>query len=601
MSTLTDRFLLRLHGRMRSEGGFTLIELMVALGVVLVALVAMAYLATVGFTDIALARQRQGANGLANQTMEQIRALPFDTLKKGLANTDLNGDANITKNGPCAGTGTWYCYAGEQIPRGTNPNVVPLVPHTQTITVGKTTYTVRAYVTWYNNVTTSNTFRLTVLVTWPNAARQGVSSSVQTQSIAYSGAGCLSTKTHPFAAPCQPFFYGNATAGQGHFDVTGAIEGIQLETASLLLTGESSNAQVEQIAAVQGISTASGASLTLNGQAAQVSGGQQATSGADNDPAQPGQEYDSVLATGSGGALLASSGGGSPNLVTLTPSTSDPLATTSTTSASLVNPIHLCPLFGISENDLQACGSSTAQQVGTASSTLALNKSLSLGTTTLVSALAPPSAGSSFVNRQLQTGADGLIHSDVVRPMGTVTLASLPSGLDPAAVPVGWAGYLVQISGVTETVTAETGTNSPAPTVAAAGTIRYWNGIGYSTVAVAPGNSINLPVASVHILTLVGGKILQIDVQGSSVDCNVWALGCPTTGGTSTSETLQTCSPVPCPNTRSSATAQAGSPFLGDLHYTVTYNGSVLANLTIHVDFGSLLAQNTYQVAPSAV
>jgi prepilin-type N-terminal cleavage/methylation domain-containing protein len=600
MRTLTGRFVLRLHGRMRSEGGFTLIELMVALGVVLVALVAMAYLATVGFTDIALARQRQGANSLANQTMEQIRALPFDELRTGLANTDLAGDANITKNGPCAGTGTWFCYAGEQIPHGARTsNVVPLFPHTQMIPVGKTTYTVRAYITWYNNVTTSKTFRLTVLVTWPNAARQGISSSVQTQSVAYSGAGCLSTKTHPFAAPCQPFFYGNATAGQGHFDVTGTIEGIQLQTASLLLTGESSNAQIEQISAVQGIVTASGASLTLTSQAAQVSAGQQVTSGADNDPAQPGQEYDSVLATGSGGALSASSGGGSTNVLTLTPSTGDPLATTSTTSASLVG--NLCPLFGISENDQQPCGSSTAQQIGTASSTLALNKSLDLGTATLASVLAAPSAGASFVNREIQTGADGLIHSDVARHLGTVTLASLPSGLDPAAVPVGWAGYLVQVSGVTETITAETGTNTAAPTVATSGTISYWNGAGYSSLTLAPGNSVNLPVASVHILTLVGGKILQIDVQGSSGDCNLWVLGCPTTGGTSTAETLQTCSPVPCPNTRSSATAQAGSPFVGDLHYTVTYNGSVLANLTIHVDFGSLLAQNTYQVAPSAV
>src|SRR5438128_1451481 len=153
MGSLTNAFLRRLRSRMRSEGGFTLIELMVAVGIMLVALLALAYTATIGFSDIALARQRQVASGLANQTIEQMRALPFDVVKKGLGNTDLSSgsDPNITA------CGVNYCYGGEQIPRGANPNVVPLVPHTQTIVVGPTTYTVKAYVTYYNNVTTNNT------------------------------------------------------------------------------------------------------------------------------------------------------------------------------------------------------------------------------------------------------------------------------------------------------------------------------------------------------------------------------------------------------------------------------------------------------------
>src|SRR5207249_7571649 len=192
MGSLTNAFLRRLRSRVRSEGGFTLIELMVAVGIMLVALLALAYTATIGFSDIALARQRQSASGLANQTMEQMRALPFDVLKKGLSNADLTSgsDPNIT-----GGCGATYCYRGEQNPRGANPNVVPLVPHSQTIMVGPTTYTVKSYVTYYKNVTTSNTFRLTVVVTWPNTARRGVSSTVQTQTIAYSGTGCLSTLT----------------------------------------------------------------------------------------------------------------------------------------------------------------------------------------------------------------------------------------------------------------------------------------------------------------------------------------------------------------------------------------------------------------------
>src|SRR2546425_9353239 len=89
MHKLTGALVLGLRRRLRTEGVFTLSELMAALGVIVVATIALAYTATIGFTDIGFARQRQGANELANQTMEQIRALPFDKLENGLDNTDL--------------------------------------------------------------------------------------------------------------------------------------------------------------------------------------------------------------------------------------------------------------------------------------------------------------------------------------------------------------------------------------------------------------------------------------------------------------------------------------------------------------------------------
>ena len=59
------------------EEGFTLIELMLALGVILVAVLMLTYTVSTSLTNIAYSRQRDGANALANQTMEQLRALPF--------------------------------------------------------------------------------------------------------------------------------------------------------------------------------------------------------------------------------------------------------------------------------------------------------------------------------------------------------------------------------------------------------------------------------------------------------------------------------------------------------------------------------------------
>lgn len=601
MKTSTGMFVLKLRLRLRSEGGFTLIELMVALGVILVALLAMAYTATIGFSDIALARQRQSANGLANQTVEQVRALPFDTLKAGLANNDVGADPNITLNTCGVPPPNVSCFGGERIPTGNNPPVEPLVPHQRAVVVGPTTYTISTYVTYFNNDVSSNAFRITVRVNWTNPARQGVSTQVETQTVAFSGQGCLSTATHPFAGPCQPFFYGSASSSQGRMEVTGQIADIEFESASLPLPWESSNIQVEQISAAQGIAQGSGATLKLLSQAEQTTGMDRQTSGAENDPSQAGLDYSSATLLGAAGALQAVDGNGR-NSITADPSTGDTGSTTSTTSASIVNPIHLCPIVGLSENDQQPCGSSKSLQAEAASASLVLKKNTDLGTALLMSIGSPSAQGSSLTERQLQANVDGLVHAAVSRSLGTVTIAGLPSGLAASAVPAGWAGYFIQLTSFSDSVTAQAGTNTAAPSVSASGTISYWRGPGlpYGTIAITPGASVNIPVGSVDILDLSTGKLLEIEIQGAvDFGCAVWVSGCPTTGGTTTSETIQTCSPA-CPNSRTAATAKSNSPFVGNIHYTVIYDGEVLAHLTMHVDLGGLTAQNTYQPAPSA-
>src|SRR3954452_8021707 len=111
------------------EDGFTVIELTVATSLMLIAIVAMLWTTLAGFRGIATARRRQTANGLANQAMEQIRALAFDTGKHGLGNSDLAAttDTAITKSG--SGSNAVYTYGGEQIPHADNPTTAPLVPH----------------------------------------------------------------------------------------------------------------------------------------------------------------------------------------------------------------------------------------------------------------------------------------------------------------------------------------------------------------------------------------------------------------------------------------------------------------------------------------
>jgi hypothetical protein len=61
-----------------------------------------------------MARQRQGATGLANRTVEQVREPPFDMLQAGLSTDDLAGSSNPAMTSGCSAT---YCYGGERIPR----------------------------------------------------------------------------------------------------------------------------------------------------------------------------------------------------------------------------------------------------------------------------------------------------------------------------------------------------------------------------------------------------------------------------------------------------------------------------------------------------
>jgi type II secretory pathway pseudopilin PulG len=578
-----------------SEGGFTLVELMVAVGVMLVALLAMFYTTTIGFTDIALSRQRQSANGLANQAIEEIRALPFDTLTKGLASWDVSGDSRIVA------CGALKCFGGERIPTSGYPvgtNIVPLVPHTRTLTVGPTTYTVAVYVTYYQNDVNTNTFRLTSIVNWPSTVRQGASTEVQTQTIAFSPEGCLSTDTHPFAAPCQPFLYATAAADEGAIEISGPIEGLDLERSTLQLTGQTSTMQVEQIWATQGTAKTTGVGMKRFSSSEQTVGRTQVASGADNDPSQAESDFQTKGApppSQSGGSLSRDSG---QNRMTVTVGGGSTAQTTSTTSAS-ITPSHPCAdPDALVQNDSLPCGNSNAWQAGAMSATVELDHgSAEFGTLSLALLAAAPTPTVAFTNRAILpegttcAGAvgDGCVHAEVRRSLGELTLATLPTGLDPLSLPAGWGGYLVRLTGFSDAVVAEGGWGTAPPSVAATGTISYWNGAGYSSLAVTVGDDVALAVAPVHVEDVD-------DDDGDPITVDITAT--LSTGGTSTTSVADTCDPA-CPTTLVSAAATSNSPILGTIEYVVTQDEETIADLVVQVNLGPIIAKATYQSAPS--
>jgi hypothetical protein len=580
------------------------VELMVAGVIIFVSLSVIAYVATIAFSGVAMARQRQSANGVANQAMEEVRALPFDSIKGGLDLIDLreSTDPNIVKN--CNGVVDDFCFKNERIPRGdhaaarstmcatTKTCLVPLVPHQFTATVGPTTYNVSVYLTYYNDVTTSSVYRATVIVSWANAEVKGVASQIQVQTTISSPAGCLSTQTHPFSAPCQPFFYISMLRDQGSVSVVptnpagvivASVPGF--DDATLWTPGHSADLQVEQISSVQGTSRTSGAGITLTGEDEQVIGKQAVSSVAGNDPSQGGQQdYQSVTTPAQNSQQLCDpTPCGTGNFIRVTSSAADTGTTRSTTSAT-TSPSHLCPtVSGVNQNDALPCGSTDSKQGGAMSTALSLQGS-SLGTATLASVAAPSTKGVSFVNRDIPSSGDGLVHVDGTRYLGLIQLGGLPTGL--ASMPTGWAtspagGYYVQLTGYNDSVSAESGASTSAPTVAATGTISYWNGGGYNTITVVPGASVSIPVAA-----------LTFTPAGTSV--TVTLSGSLHTGGTATTVTPGCTSPC----TRTSATASSASPVVGSFSYKVTNGATVVCDLTINVDFGGLSAKATYTASP---
>ena len=445
--------------RTRDDKGFTLIEVMVALGLVFAAVTIAVAVVTRSMTYIGFARQRDTANSLADQTMEQLRALPFATVQAGLDNTDLSTttDTNILKGGSGGCPSGSYCYKvapstqqcpsgvpayGERIPHGANANITPLVPHQATQTVGPTKFTVSSYISYLCDQLTTNTYRVTVIVSWAASQVHGVNSQVTTQSVFYSGGGCISAANHPFAAPCQPFFYSTADIQGASVGISGAIQGITFDSAqdppaSLDLPQFVSNLSVEQVSQTQGVSRTSGVTLDIDGSSPATSGYARDTTGADNDPAQPGQVYQQTSPNpkaGPGSASVSDSGFG--NSFTLTSSGGDTYGSTSTTSASASNPC--ANRSGTNQTDNQPCGNASSLQNGTMTALLRLKPpGGDLGNATLASVAAPATQSYGFTKRNVAsqpttctgTAGDGCVHADAIRYLGTFTVGGLPSSI----------------------------------------------------------------------------------------------------------------------------------------------------------------------------
>jgi len=607
-------------GRQNDEAGFTVIETMVALVIVFAMLVSLAYVVTSGLRYQAVARERQQATGLANQLMEQIRGLAYERITQGLLSTDLStDDPNLEL---CSGTYRLIsCTAGSVVGSGeaivSSPGLTtttPLVPH-QSATAPNTNLVAngRTY-TWSTYVSQDDSepdviapYRVTVLVTWANGAIDGL---VRLQSLFWSPDGCKNKSTHPFAAPCQAFYYGQASAPNGSITITGTSTAGSFPgsavSGTLLLTGTDASVQHEQLAQATAGTHASEASVT-DGSGTRKSGGELPAASADSDPgtatptySREGCGYNSLTCVG--GSPVTPSSGGSTNL-SLTATTTDvgdAIGASSATDATVP-----CPLPTTTQTDQLPCAGGRVQQKGTVQAVATVNGTTpAVGSFTVARVLEPSAATTASVDRVTSPApvgafcnpvADtpGCIDSKVSRTVGTLNLGSLPSAF--GATPMGWwttgvaaaQGYFLSIVGNVDSATAAVGSGAPAPSASSAGTLWYFDQTtnSYQSLALSAVGGLN---KSMSWTQSVSGSNVTVDIATQSSQM--------ISGSTATSSTTGD------DGNLAEATASVTSPIV-TIRYTVTKTSAptaVLFDATIQVNLGTLEANGIYAPEPVA-
>ncbi len=610
--------------RLRSdERGFSLLETVIAITVIFGALLTLSYAATIGFQYESLARQKQTATGIADQIMEQTRGLAWDRITAGHLSSDLTADPNLVTS--CAGDAAGVyrllsCTAqtgrpgsGERVVAGasscasSSPDCVyPLVRHTGQITQNNIAYTWRTYDT--NNCPTLTTggcaattpYRVTVIVTW-TGGRVAPNKIVQVQSLFWSPTGCRSTSTHPFAAPCQPFFLGVSSVAQGNINVTGTVAGTTFESGDLSTSGVQSSVQQEQLSQAEGSFSQSGVRLVDSLGAATVAGDVAASSAADTDPGTGASTWSEVTC---GTSVLCAGGSvstGSSNTVVLTAPGGETAQSDSTTAAGAAN---ICPPPpDTGQTDGKPCSGSRIQQGGELSAVVTLNGAATpLGNATLARILAAAGSPNTTFSDRVQynatglcspiTGSDGCLEQTTTRAVGTVNVGALPENV-PATLPWtgvnAWNGYYFSIVGYTDNATAAVGSNSsssaaggnvPAPTasIGVGSTVHCWNGIGYTSVSASSATAV--ACAPFDFTWPISGHLVRIQMSGT------------------TSPAVITRSPQAAATSQTDVTAQITPPG-ATITYVVSVDGVTVADLTITVNLNTLEARGSYAAAPT--
>jgi type II secretory pathway pseudopilin PulG len=570
----------------RDERGFGLLELVVACGVMLSALTSMAYVATNSFYDIAAGKERQAADGLLDEAIEELRALDYNRLyQDGVRTSDLVGDPRVLGAGTVASP---YLLAttGHRLINVTSPtSIAPLTPNLSNRTIDGVVFAIRVYPTYFDNDPRTGAVTVTAYVDWTTNVGRGRATFVRAittifspsaQAVTTGGVSpCVLKIVHPFSGPCPAAFTASVIARAGSINTSGSgTAGTSLSRATNDFAAASSTMSLGQVRSILGIGNGGGVRFTNT-----PAGYPTSNTRADNDPSTPFGPYDSKTVA-SAGAVSAS---GSIGLGTFTVAGTAGTGKSESVSAIAATATDVCKdTAGTTQTDGLSCGRALGRQAGAMTSVYDLT-GIGLGSALLSEATAPPADTIAFT-KHIQsaasgpctgTSAAGCVRASATRSLGRIRTGGLPSVALP---PAGFLGYLLELSGYSDSVSVEAGIGAADATKNAVGSLRFWSGGGYTTVALSGGASLSI---TTPLLSVTSG------IYTISVSATV------RTGTSYSSAPLTTCDgALAC---RPQADATIGTPLAG----TVTYRISTVVlgeifQLTASIDLGDVTASATY-------
>jgi type II secretory pathway pseudopilin PulG len=589
----------RLHARLHGERGFTFVETMVAIVIVFGTLVALASTVTSGFRYIGYSRNRIQATSYANRVLEDVSALPYASIKSGLSSTDAAGDPRIVD---CAGVLRFESCSGAQLIVSTYSGGYTanrLVPHSGSETFRGLTFDWAVYVT--NDAPSTEPYVLTVIVNWNGGSIPSAPNNlIRVQTKRWSPTGCVSSNLHPFAAPCQPFFYGLAQVPAGSINL-GPVDihqgAVDLAEASISLPGAETFGQQEQLTTQTNTAWVSGLSVTDSGGDTIVDGAETVVS-TDSDIDSPASSVDGRVISGAGGYLErlndpVTDPPGQIGLQFTVPAgdLGDANASASATSADA----YACPPSGTRETDGLACAGSRIKQAGTITAAAPFTHVVAgLGSANVVRVVAPASYSTATVDRDAVTGYQGVVDVTASRTLGSIYLGGFPtSGMTPPTGMVATStndnNYCVRITGYSETVRVVAGERMTAPSNASpTGSISYYTGLGFTTRAVTDTATLAaLSVTCQSTPQIISGKTVQWVVR-------VLPGGIVPASAPSYTETTDPADPS---QTRFEAEATT-TPLSVTVSYQLFVNSIPEMDMRITTDLGSLVARGVYGEPP---
>jgi Tfp pilus assembly protein PilV len=585
----------RIRARARGERGFTILETVIAMMVVFASLTALAYTASIGFRYSGYGRDRIQATGIANRVMEDIRGLAYTKITNGIPTSELTSDGRIVD---CSGIYRFQSCTGEEIVSSTFDAAYEaawLVPHTGSMTVENLDVSYAAYVT--NDDPTTTPYRVTVILEWTSGAiRNAPNNSVKVQSLFWSPDGCVNSTTHPFAAPCQPYFYGQLDVPQARFDVTGQLHDFDIDFDSLAVTlpGIALTAQQEQTTDLHATTTLSGIRF-IDSAGAEDAGNVQTKADADDQAESAAGSTDGGSTATVTNETRSRLNGDCCGQIGLQASVlSGDLEGRSTSVNASGADTYACPTTGARETDLLPCSSAHVRQVGTVTVEVPHSHvTSSVGAANLLRIVAPATATTARIDRDVAgTGEDGAIDVTATRTLGTVQIGGFPaSGMVPptgmSATQTSDTNYCVRLVGYQDTVVVVAGestTTDPSANIVA-GTFSYYNGLSYSNRGATD--------ATLDTLTVTCSTTQLVGVSTVTWRVTV-ASGGIRHATTATSETTDPTDPDKPWDVQ--ATSQS-------IEITVRYefivDGVTEVNLAATFDPGTLLARGIYEPPPA--